>query len=124
MKYIRIQGRDNSYITKYPKGIFSLGWNMIRDGILKPEEEELFISIDNWFKDNLPEPEPCVNREKVITFFKCESTEEMISKLMPVTALLDKYNRAYDVIYTNFVGEIVYEDEWQVAVRVEDGKMV
>ena len=84
----------------------------------------MFIAIDDWFKDNLPEPEPCVNHEKVITFFKCKSTKEMYSKLMPAIALLDKYGKAYDVVYTNFVGTIVYEDEWQVAVRVDGGKMV
>lgn len=70
------------------------------------------------------EPEPCVNHEKVITFFKCESTEEMYAKLKPAIALLDKYGKEYDVVYTNFVGTIVYEDAWQVAVKVEDGKMV
>ena len=123
-KYMRIQGREDSYITKYPKGIFSLCWNMIRDKILTPEEEALFISIDNWFKDNLPEPEPCKNHETVITFFKCETTDEMQKKLEPAIALLDKYNRPYDVVYTNFVGTIVYEDEWQIAVSVADGKMV
>ncbi len=39
-------------------------------------------------------------------------------------ALLDRYGKAYDVVCTNFVGTIVYEDEWQIAVRVEDGRMV
>lgn len=124
MKYMRIQGREDSYITKYPKGIFSLCWNLIKDGILTEEEKELFISIDNWFKEVLPEPEPCVNHEKVITFFKCESTKEMYVKLKPAIALLDKYNKPYDIVYTNFVGEIVYEDAWQIAVRVEEGKMI
>ena len=33
--------------------------------------------------------------------------------------LLDKYNYPYDVVYTNFAGEIVYEDEFQVAVRLD-----
>ena len=46
MKYMRIQGREESYITKYPKGIFSLCWNLIRDDILTSEEKKLFISID------------------------------------------------------------------------------
>ena len=118
MKYMRIQGREESYITKYPKGIFSLCWNLIRDDILTSEEKELFISIDNWFKDNLPEPELCVNHEKVITFFKCESTQEMYEKLKPAIVLLDKYNKPYDVVYTNFIGEIVYEDKWQVGIIV------
>ncbi len=48
MKYMRIQGREDSYITKYPKGVFALCWNLIRDGFLSEEEKELFISIDDW----------------------------------------------------------------------------
>ncbi|MCI8643286.1 MAG: hypothetical protein OSJ38_04255 [Lachnospiraceae bacterium] len=122
-RYMRIQGRENSYITKYPKGIFSLCWNLIKEEKLTDEEKELFISIDNWFKDNLPEPNPCKNHEEVITFFKCESTLDMVGRLKPAIALLDKYQKPYDVVYTNFVGSIVYEDDWQIAVRVEDGKM-
>lgn len=123
-KYMRIQGREESYITKYPKGVFSLCWNLIREEQFTDEEKELFINIDNWFKDNLPEPEPCKNHEKVITFFKCESTSEMVEKLEPAIALLDKYQKPYDVVYTNFVGTIIYEDNWQVAVRVKAGIMI
>ena len=123
-KYMRIQGREDSYITKYPKGIFSLCWNLIRDQLLTAEEEKLFLSIDDWFKNNLPEPETCRNHEKVITFFKCGYTDHMLKKLEPAVSLLDKYNRPYDVVYTNFVGTIVYEDAWQIAVSVDHGKMI
>ena len=122
-KYMRIQGREDSYITKYPKGIFSLCWNLIRDKKMTEEDEQLFVSIDEWFKENLPEPEPCKNHEMVITFFKCGTTDHMVKKLEPAIALLDKYDKPYDVVYTNFVGKIVYEDDWQIAVAVEDGKM-
>ncbi len=123
-RYMRIQGREDSYITKYPKGVFSLCWNLIRDGKLTPEEEKLFVSIDDWFKANLSEPEPCKNHEPVITFFKCDTAAHMAEKLAPAIALLDKYNKPYDVVYTNFVGTAVYEDEWQIAVAVDGGKMV
>ena len=123
-KYMRSQGREDSYITKYPKGIFSLCWNLIRDKKMTEEDEKLFVSIDEWFKENLPEPEPCKNHETVITFFKCENTEHMIKKIEPAIALLDKYEKPYDILYTNFVGTIVYEDDWQIAVKVQDGKMV
>jgi len=123
-KYMRIQGREDSYITKYPKGIFSLCWNLIRDKKMTEEDEKLFISIDEWFKENLPEPEPCKNHETVITFFKCENAEHMVKKIEPAIALLDKYDKPYDIVYTNFVGTIVYEDDWQIAVKVQDGKMV
>ena len=123
-KYVRIQGRENSYITKYPKGVFSLCWNLIRDGVMTADEEKLFRSIDEWFKEHLPEPEPCKNHETVITFFKTDRTEDMLRRLGPAVALLDRYGKPYDVVYTNFVGTIVYEDPWQVAVSVRDGRMV
>lgn len=122
-RYVRIQGREPSCVTGYPKGVFSLCWNLIRDQLLTEEEERLFRSVDAWFKEHLPEPEPCKNREKVITFFKSAAAEEMLRRLEPAVALLDKYRRPYDVVYTNFVGTIVYEDEWQIAVSVRDGKM-
>jgi len=88
---------------------------------MSKEDEELFRNIDLWFKDNLPEPEPCKNGEKVITFFKTETTGEMQEKIKPAMDILDKYKHPYDVVYTNFVGKIVYEDEWQVAVKVGEG---
>lgn len=123
-KYMRIQGRETSWITKYPKGIFGMCWRMIMDGVMSAEDEEIFRGIDQWFKENLPEPELCKNGEKVITFFKVDTTEEMQEKIMPAVQILDKYEHPYDVVYTNFVGTVVYEDEWQVAVRVENGEMV
>lgn len=123
-KYMRIQGRETSWITKYPKGIFGMCWRMIMDGVMSAEDEEIFRGIDQWFKENLPEPEPCKNGEKVITFFKVDTTEEMQEKIMPAVKILDKYEHPYDVVYTNFVGTVVYEDEWQVAVQVENGEMV
>ena len=64
---MRIQGREDSYITKYPTGVLSLCWNLIRDKVMTEEEERLFFSIDEWFKAELPEPQPCKNHETVIT---------------------------------------------------------
>ena len=123
-RYMRIQGREESWITKYPKGVFAMCWRMIQDGIMSEEDADRFRAIVDWFKANLPEPEPCKNGEKVITFFKTESTEEMQRMIAPAIELLDKYQHPYDIVYTNYVGTIVYEDEWQIAVGVEDGKMV
>ena len=123
-KYMRIQGRENSWITKYPKGIFSVCWRMSLDGKMRPEDEKTFRAIDAWFKDHLPEPECCRNGEQVITFFKTESTAQMREMLAPAVDILDRYGHPYDIVYTNAVGAVVYEDPWQVAVRVQDGKMV
>lgn len=121
---MRIQGREQSWITKYPKGIFGMCHRLIQDGIVNQEDAEKFLEIDYWFKEHLSELEPCKNGEKVVTFFKTETTAEMQKVIEPAMQLLDKYMHPYDIIYTNFVGEIVYEDDWQIAVRVDNGKMV
>ena len=119
-KYMRIQGRELSYVTQYPKGIFGMCWRMIYDGVMQEEDAETFREIDRWFVENLPEPPMCkTGDQRVITFFKTESTEEMMKHIEPAMKLLDKYNHPYDVVYTNFVGNIVYEDEFQVAVSLD-----
>lgn len=119
-KYMRIQGRELSYITQYSKGIFGMCWRMIYDGAMQEEDAEIFREIDRWFVENLPEPPMCkTGDQRVITFFKTVSTEDMIKHIEPAMELLDKYNHPYDVVYTNFVGNIVYEDEFQVAVSLD-----
>lgn len=118
-KYVRIQGRELSYVTKQPKGIFAMCWRKIYDGVMEEADAELFKSINAWFEETLPIPEVCQGgNQPVITYFKVENTAHMLEKLEPVMGLLDKYQHPYDVVYTNFVGEIVYEDEYQVAVKV------
>ena len=117
-KYVRIQGRELSYVTKQPKGIFAMCWRMIYDGVMTQEDAAIFEAVDDWFKENLSEPLVCKSGEQaVITYFKVATAGHMLEKLEPAMKLLDRYNHSYDVVYTNFVGEIVYEDEYQVAVR-------
>ncbi|MBP3609241.1 MAG: hypothetical protein J6J42_02775 [Lachnospiraceae bacterium] len=117
-KYMRIQGRELSYVTKYPKGIFAMCWRMIYDGVMEEQDAELFKKINAWFEENLPNPPVCQTGDQaVITYFKTESTKEMLRQIEPAMWLLEKYCHPYDVVYTNFVGEIVYEDEFQVAVK-------
>ena len=119
-KYVRIQGRELSYVTQYPKGIFAMCWRMIYDGVMSEQDAEVFKNINEWFEENLPEPPVCQSGDKkVITYFKVESTKEMLKHIEPAMALLDKYSHPYDVVYTNFVGNIVYEDEFQVAVQLD-----
>ena len=119
-KYMRIQGRELSYVTGYPKGIFAMCWRMVYDGVMEEADAKRFKSVNEWFEENLPNPPVCqTGNQKVITYFKVETTKEMQRQIEPAMALLEKYNHPYDVVYTNFVGEIVYEDEFQVAVLVE-----
>ena len=93
---------------------------MIYDGKMERSDAELFQKINEWFEQNLPIPDVCQSGDQaVITYFKTESTEEMLARLEPAMELLEKYDHPYDIVYTNYVGDIVYEDKYQIAVRVE-----
>lgn len=119
-KYMRIQGRELSFVTKRPKGIFAMCWRMIYDGLMEQEDAELFKRMNQWFEENLPNPEVCQSgNQAVITYFKVSNTKHMIEKIEPAIRLLEKYNHPYDVVYTNFVDNIIYEDDFQIAVRIE-----
>lgn len=119
-KYVRIQGRELAANTMYAKGIFSMCVQMLRNNVMDEEDAELFKEIDSWFAEELPWPEPCKRQEKVVCFFKAENADEMMKMINPLMWLLEKYNHPYYVVYTNFPGEIVYEDKYQVCCKVHD----
>ena len=117
-KYVRIQGLELAENTMYAKGIFSMCWQLIQNDVMEEEDKELFKEIDAWFAEILPWPEPCKRQEKVVCFFKTENSEEMMKMIRPALWLLERYEHPYYVVYTNTPGEIVYEDQYQVAVKV------
>ncbi len=119
-KYVRIQGKERAPKTNYAKGIFSMCWSLIQQDIMDEEDASLFLEIDKWFSEILPYPPICNTEEKVICYFKTENTDAMMKLITPAMWLLEKYNHPYYVVYTNFPGEIVYEDEFQVVVKVDD----
>ena len=117
-KYVRIQGLELAKNTMYAKGIFSMCWQLIQDEVMEGEDADLYREIDGWFAENLPWPPPCKNQEKVVCFFKTENSEEMMKMIRPALWLLERYHHTYFLVYTNTPGEIVYEDKYQVAVKV------
>ena len=117
-KYVRIQGQELAANTMYAKGVFSMCWQLIQNDTMIEEDADLYREIDDWFATHLPWPEPCKNQEKVVCFFKTENSEEMMKMIRPALWLLERYNHPYYLVYTNTPGEIVYEDKYQVAVKV------
>ena len=119
-KYVRIQGREIAYRTQKPVGIFILNWRRIRDNIYSSEDVEIYNRTHQWFLDNLPQPpfygEDNDTPQGAITWFKTENCKEMLDKIQPLIDLLDKYEIPYDIVYTDYVGKIIYEDEYQVGV--------
>ena len=117
-KYVRIQGLELAENTMYPKGIFSMLQNLVKDGVMEEEDKDLFLEIDSWFAEILPFPPQCKRQEKVVCFFKTENSDEMMKMIRPALWLLERYNHPYYLVYTNTPGNIVYEDQYQVVVEV------
>lgn len=117
-KYVRIQGLELAPNTMYAKGIFSMCWQLIQDEVMDEEDVGLYREIDSWFSEALPWPPQCKNQEKVVCFFKTENSDEMMKMIRPALWLLEKYHHPYFLVFTNTPGEIVYEDQYQVAVKV------
>ena len=123
-KYVRIQGREVASNTHYAAGPFSMCRKLIQQTVMDPEDEALFKELEAWFVENLPFPEPCMRKEKVVCFFKVCDDGTMMKMITPMLWLLERYNHPFYVVYTNTPGEIVYEDEFQVAVRVPEMPVV
>ena len=123
-KYCRIQGKELAANTGTGKGIFSMFFQMIEDGTMDEEDAGLFKEINSWFAEILPWPPQCQRQEKVICYFKTENTQMMMKMINPLFWLLEKYQHPYYVIYTNFPGEIVYEDDYQVVVKVDENVVI
>ena len=122
-KYLRIQGQELAANTMFAKGVFSMCWQLIQNDVMEEEDADLFRELDDWFAENLPWPEPCMRQENVICFFKTDNSEEMMKMIRPALWLLERYEHPYYLVFTNTPGEIVYEDQYQVAVKAP-GKLV
>lgn len=119
-KYMRIQDRETAYRTGKPVGVFVLNWRRIRDGVYSKQDSDLYEETHKWFLKHLPEPpfygDNNDNPQGAVTWFKTEAYEEMEEKANVLTSLLDKYNIPYNIVFSDYVGKIVYEDKWQVGV--------
>lgn len=118
-KYVRIQGKELAANTMHAKGVFSMCWQLVQKNIMSEEDAGLFKEIDSWFAENLPWPPQCKAQEPVICWFKTENSKEMMKMIRPALWLLEQYDQPYYLVYTNAPGEIVYEDQYQVATKVD-----
>lgn len=119
-KYMRIQGREIAEFTNYANGVFGIFRDFEKKHVMTDEDAALYREVVQYFSEELPWPPMCNAKQRVVCFFKTENTGEMMKHMKPLLWLLERYNHPYDVIYTNFPGNIVYEDDFQIVVTIDE----
>ena len=117
MNYFRLHVSYTGKTGK-PVGIFGACHHLKRFGKLSSEEQKLFEEVDAWYTEHLPEP-PFYkngNPQRAIAWFKDTPEERKLTqRLTPLVELLQKYRDDYTVTRSSASGEIVYEDDFQIA---------
>ena len=121
MRYYRVHTADQAYLTKQPRGIFTTIGKLVDAGVLSEAETEEYWNNRRYFEDVLPVP-PFYdqgNPDGAITWFKDTPEGNRIWEEMTFYRnMAVKYGvQLYLSECTDIPGEIIYEDDFQIAVK-------
>lgn len=121
MKYYRLHTKDIAYITQQPRGIFTAIGKLVDSKTMNEEEVKEYWKNREYFEKVLPVP-PFYengNQEKAITWFKdTPEGNDIFRQLIFYREMAKKYNIELYLSECDFVpGEIIYEDDFQIAVK-------
>ena len=127
MRYYRIHTADIAYMTKRPRGIFTTVGKLVDSKALTEDEEKEYWRNREYFEEVLPVP-PFYqdnNPDGAITWFKDTPEGDGIWKQMTFYRdMCSKYNvKLYISECEGVPGEIIYEDEFQIAVKGDAGEV-
>ena len=121
MRYYRVHTADQAYLTKQPRGIFTTVGKLVDAGVLSEAETDEYWNNRRYFEDVLPVP-PFYdqgNPDGAITWFKDTPEGNRIWEEMTFYRnMAVKYGvQLYLSECTDIPGEIIYEDDFQIAVK-------
>ena len=121
MKYYRVHTDEIAWITKQPRGIFTAVWKLIDSGVTTEEETAEYWRNRKYFEEVLPLPPYYAdgNPDGAVTWFKdTEQGNDIWQQMTFYRAMGAKYGVAFYVSECNEIpGEVVYEDDFQIAVK-------
>lgn len=116
-RFVRLQASYRGLLG-VEVGIFVAVDHLRRADRLTPDEEELYFDIDDWFRDELPNPPFYEDGNSVgaVTWFKKSTTVGMLERLEPLRRFLDRYGVENAAVESSDPGTVIYEDRFQVGV--------
>lgn len=99
-------------------GVFVAVDHLRRAGRLSAEQAALYLDIDDWFNEHLPNPGFYAdgNSAGAVTWFRHPIPDEMGWRVEQLTGILRAHDVAFDTAWSDDPGTVVYEDEYQVGV--------
>ncbi|MBP5175513.1 MAG: hypothetical protein ILP07_06350 [Treponema sp.] len=120
MRYFRVHTADIAYITQQPRGIFTTVGKLVDAKILSEEETAEYWKNREYFEEVLPVPPfyESGNKERATTWFKdTPQGTDIWSQMGFYRSMCRKYGvRLYRSDTDEILGEIIYEDDFQIAV--------
>jgi hypothetical protein len=99
------------------KGLFITAYELYDSGGLSPEELTQLGDILIWFEKKLPSPDSANFRNlsyRAIFWFKSEA-DDCISRIWEMAHLLEYHGYLIEMQKCRWLGNIAYEDKFQVA---------
>jgi len=105
--------------SRRPQGVFVASYSLLDSGKLDAAEWKRLRELLDWFNDNLPHPPETFYTSRAIFWFK-SSAHENIDKVWELIHLLREHNHHIEVHKCRRLGNISYQDEFQVAAYPSD----
>jgi hypothetical protein len=96
-----------------PQGLFQAAYDLLESGDLSVDERGQLREVLIWFNKHLPSPRRMV-ASRAIFWFK-SSADECINRVWELAHLLRYHGYLVDVQKCRELGNIIYEDSFQVA---------
>ncbi|MBO4697640.1 MAG: hypothetical protein J5643_10265 [Lachnospiraceae bacterium] len=128
MRYYRVHTTDIAYLTQQPRGVFTAIWKLVEEKTMNEEEIAEYWRNRKYFEEVLPVPPyyETGNTQGAVTWFKDTPEGNRIwNEMTFYRQMAEKYGmKLYISERTELPGEVIYEDDFQVAVikPVEDGQ--
>jgi hypothetical protein len=122
--YLRFVVAEIHHASGKQLGVFHAVRYLREDGELFPHEEDQHDLVKKWFSKNLDTPtrftasKPPLGRKqsKAISWFK-ETAKEHIARIRILVAILENHGVSVQMLKTDRVGYVVYEDEYQIVAE-------
>ena len=120
MKYFRIHTSDIAWLTKKTRGIFTTVGKLVDTKTLTEEETAEYWKQRAYFEKVLPVPPfyEKSNPDHAVTWFKdTPQGQDIWRQLTFYREMCSKYGKKlYKTECTTLPGQVIYEDEFQIAV--------